>query len=400
MLFKILSVCTVLCFFQAYSDTKASAPYANQFEEALEIATQHVSRPSYQSLVNKAISSMLSSLDENSSYLVGEEVEEFLQHTSGRFGGVGIEMETDEEGGISVVYAIENLPAEKAGICPGDRIISVDGMPTKDLGFEKTARKIRGKSGTKVTIAVQRPAVQKPIVYELTRVIIKTPPIRSEIDREIGYIKLEKFSPEASTELRKVVSNWAREKKPLLGIILDLRNNPGGFLDQGVSVSEYFLESGDIVGIKGRDGHINMIRVKQSSVKAPKIPVIVLINQRSASASEIVAGALQDNKRAVIMGTSSFGKGTVQTLVKTTKYNAVIKITTALYCTPKGKFIDKKGIIPDVVVEQPKPNLTGVQKIRERKLIQDADLQYQRAHELIKSMHYFKTLEAKQAFAP
>ncbi len=405
-IFRIISIYVVFFYACAQGEllkkpqTKEIHHYLSQFEEALQIAAKnHVTKPAYQDLVNNAISGMLKSLDQHSCYIVGDEVDTLMDDLSGSFGGIGIEINLEEDGSIKIISPIEDLPAEKAGIKSGDRIVLIDGIKTKELGFIKSVRKLRGKPGTKVNVTVERTAVKTPLSYDIVRVVIKTYPVKSQIDRDVGYVKMARFSSKSAQELEQIVENWVKERKKLVGIILDLRNNPGGSLDQAVAVSEYFLENGEVVGIKSKDGNIRMIQVGLYGKKAPKLPLIVLVNQGSASASEIVASALQDNKRAVIVGTNSFGKGTVQNLIKTTKNDAMIKITTATYCSPKGKFIDKKGVVPDILVEQKKaPDQTYQSATREAKktpgvLIQTDDIQYQKAHELLcNTEDYFKII--------
>jgi carboxyl-terminal processing protease len=403
MVLKTISVC--LLFFYACAQgellkkpqTKEMQNCLNQFEEALNIAAKnHVTKPSYQDLVNSAISGMLKSLDPYSCYMLGDEVDAFLEDLSGSFGGIGIEIHFEEDGSIKVIAPIEDLPAAKVGVQSGDKIISIDGVKTKDLGFIKSLKKLRGKSGTKVSITITRPTIKAPLIYEITRVTIKTNPIKSQLDGDVAYIKMSRFSSKSSMELEQALDCLVKGKKNVVGVILDLRNNPGGSLNQAVAVSDYFLESGEVVGIKSREDNLQMIKVNQYARKAPNLPMVVLINQGSASASEIVAGALQDNKRALIMGVKSFGKGTVQHLIKTMKNDAMIKITTSTYCSPKGKFIDKKGIIPDVVVEQTlNPNKETSTQIKKSKevLIQEDDTQYKKARALVTSPEYFEILK-------
>jgi carboxyl-terminal processing protease len=378
--------------------------YTSQFEEVLEyVAKQHVTKPEYQTLVNNAIAGMLESLDPYSCYMIGEDGEEFLEKTSGSFGGIGIEMMHPNKGEIVVIAPIADLPAAKAGIKSGDKIVAVDGIKVKDLGY-KAIQKIRGKAGTRVKITIARASMKHTIDYELVRVKIKDHPVKSQIDKNIGYLNIAHFTECTATELREKVNTWVREKQPLVGIILDLRNNPGGLLNQAIEVSEFFLESENIVGVKGRDDNIIMTKSDPYSNKAPKLPMVVLINQGSASASEIVAAALQDNNRAVIVGTKSFGKGTVQNLIKTMRYNAMIKVTTHLYCSPKKRFIDKKGVAPDVLVEQKNlkeetnkgKNTIAPIKTISKQLITEGDMQYKKAQEILLGDHYLEILNKKK----
>jgi carboxyl-terminal processing protease len=416
MLLRIIPLSLLLFYSCAQGEllakplTKAEIQaYMSQFEEALEcVAKQHVAKPSYQTLVNSAISGMLTSLDDYSRYMIGEEGEEYLKQTSGRFGGIGIEMTCQKKGEILIIAPIADLPAAKAGIKSGDKIIAVDGITIKELGYANAIKKIQGKPGTKVKLTIERDSTRdstkNTIDYELVRVMIKTHPVKSQLDANIGYLRISRFGEGTAAELQQEVNNWIKEKRPLTGIILDLRDNPGGFLRQGIDISEYFLESGKIVGIKGRDDKIIMTKVNPYSNKAPKLPMVVLINKGSASSSEIVAAALQDNDRAVLVGTNSFGKGTVQELIKTKKYDAMIKVTIALYCSPKEKFIDKKGVIPDVIVEQ--ENIEDeassekkpiVRKEISKQLIKEDDVQYKKAREILTSNQYIEIMERKKA---
>lgn len=304
-------------------------------------------------MLDAALSGMLSSLDPHSSYFTSEDFEDLLQSTKGEFGGIGVEI-TYDSGAIKVISPIDDLPADKAGIKAGDYIISVDDEMISNLGFHKAVKAMRGAPGTKVTLGVLTEGDSNTRELELTREIVKIKAVKSKLDGDIAYIRIVTFNEQTMIELKKSMGEIiASAKNPIKGIILDLRNNPGGLLKQANDVSDYFLDSGLIVTTKGRSMSDTTFMVNRFTAKAPKVPIVVLINAGSASASEIVAGALQDHKRAIILGTKSFGKGSVQTLMELGN-NSGMKLTTAEYYTPSGRSIQAEGIAPDVVVEQAK----------------------------------------------
>ncbi len=306
-------------------------------------------------LLQYAIDGMLSNLDPHSDYLLPEDFSELQEHTTGKFGGLGIEVGI-EEGLIKVVTPIDDTPAEKAGIKAGDFIISLDGEPVREMSLTNAIDKMRGEPGTDIELSVRRQGESELLEFVLTRAEIKVASVRGEdLGDGIGYLRITQFQDKSGAELVKAIIKFQDEatekKEPLNGLVLDLRNNPGGVLDAAVEVSDAFLDSGLIVYTEGRISDSDFRYSATETTVAKDIPLIVLINGGSASASEIVAGALQDHKRAVIVGTKSFGKGSVQSVLPIAG-NKAIKLTTARYFTPKGRSIQAQGIQPDVYVEQ------------------------------------------------
>ena len=337
------------------SSNKDNNVYYKKFQEVFEkISKEYVNEPDKQKMLDAALSGMLSSLDPHSMYFTAEELEDFLNYTKGEFGGIGVEI-VFESGAIKVISPIDDLPADKAGIKAGDYVIAINGEAVNQLGYSKAVKQMRGDPGTKVKLTVIREGEHQTKEYELTREIVKMNPVKYHLDGNIAYIRLVTFSEHTISELKKAMKNIMIEaKKPIKGIILDVRNNPGGLLEQAVDVSEYFVDSGVIVTTQGRTGSSNAsFSASKFAAKAPNVPIVILINGGSASASEIVAGALQDYKRAIILGTRSFGKGSVQTLMHVGNHTAM-KLTTAKYYTPHGRSIQAEGITPDIFVEQAK----------------------------------------------
>jgi carboxyl-terminal processing protease len=300
-------------------------------------------------LIQNAIQGMVHGLDPHSALLPPEAFEELQVDTQGEFTGIGISI-TMRDGFVTVISPIEGTPADKAGIMAGDRIIEVDGEPTKDL--RDAVKKMRGPKGTEVLVTIRRRGASKPIEFKLIRDVIPIESIKSiTLKPGYGYIRITNFSDSTTKDLQLALKALESEKTPLSGLVLDLRSNPGGLLPQAISVSDLFLEQGSILSIKGRlKRHTKIFKAKPNETQR-NYPIVVLINGGSASASEIVAGALQDNKRALILGTTSFGKGSVQT-VEPLRDGSGIKLTIARYYTPSGRSIQAKGIEPDIVVKQ------------------------------------------------
>ncbi|MBW1697294.1 MAG: S41 family peptidase [Deltaproteobacteria bacterium] len=322
------------------------------FSDVLELVERNYVDPvDTKMLIQKAIQGMVRSLDPHSSLLPPEAFEELQVDTHGEFGGIGIVI-TMEKGILTVISPIEGTPAYRAGVQAGDKIVRVNGEPTQDMELWEAVKKMRGPKGTTVVITVAREGVKEPIEFTLVRDMI---PIESvkwiALEPGFGYVWITNFRDNTYEDLVETLEELESEEVPLKGLILDLRDNPGGLLNQAVEISDLFLESGKIVSIKGRqERHTKVFSARPNDVKRD-YPIVVLINGGSASASEIVAGALQDNKRAVILGTTSFGKGSVQT-VEALREGYGLKFTIARYYTPSGKSIQAKGIVPDIVVKE------------------------------------------------
>jgi carboxyl-terminal processing protease len=301
-------------------------------------------------LVSGAINGMLSSLDPHSAYLTPELYKELQMDTQGRFGGLGIEI-TVKGGILTVVSPIEDTPAAKAGVKPGDQIFKIEDEFTKDMTLVDAVKKMRGPKGTKITISVKREGVPELINFTLMRDTIRVQSVRSRnLEEGYGYIRLAQFQERSDRDLQKALEKMAAEKAGLKGLVLDLRNNPGGLLTQAVRVADLFLDSGMIVYTEGRIESQKQKYFAQKDGSWIDFPIVVLVNGGSASASEIVAGALQDHKRAIVLGTKTFGKGSVQTILPLDDSSA-LRLTTARYFTPKGRSIQATGIVPDIIVE-------------------------------------------------
>ena len=345
----------ILIIFSVYfSQTKAEEDkevyrYLNLFGEAFEkIKNNYVEEVTSKDLVEAAIEGMLGSLDPHSTFLNNQELNELKVQTKGEFGGLGIEV-TLENGFVKVISPIDDTPASRAGIKAGDLITHLDDEPVLGMTLSEAVSIMRGKAGSKIKLTVNRDE-NKTLQIQITRAIIELKAVKSKVQNNIGYIRVSSFNQKVDVEIIKAIRKFKKNNK-IIGYVLDLRNNPGGLLDQAVNVTDIFLERGEIVSTRGRferDGS------RYNAVKndlTDGLPLVVLINQGSASASEIVAGALQDHKRAIIMGTKSFGKGSVQTIIPSGE-NVALKLTTAKYYTPLGRSIQKTGIDPDILVEQ------------------------------------------------
>ncbi len=303
-------------------------------------------------LLENAIRGMLAGLDPHSTYLDAESFEDLQSNTSGEFGGLGLEVGM-ENGFVKVIAPIDDTPAQKGGIEAGDLIIKLDNKPVKGMSLNEAVEAMRGPKGSEIELTIVREGVPQPFTLKLKRDIIKVKSVRSrELEAGFGYIRIAQFQNGTGEEFRKVLARM-QEKQKLKGLVLDLRNNPGGVLQASVEVADAFIRSGLIVYTEGRLPSAKSQFSAQPDDLAAGVPLVVLINGGSASASEIVAGALQDHKRAVIMGTDSFGKGSVQTVVPLSESSA-IKLTTARYYTPNGRSIQAQGIVPDVTVERAK----------------------------------------------
>lgn len=317
------------------------------------IRNSYVEEVDDETLFQYAIDGMLSNLDPHSDYLLPEDFSELQEHTTGKFGGLGIEVSV-EDGLIKIVTPIDDTPAEKAGILSGDFIISIDGEPVRDMSLADAIDRMRGEPGTDIDLRIRRESDTELLEFTITRAEIKVASVRSkDLGDGIGYLRITQFQDNTGNELveaiSKIQSQAADNKKALQGLVLDLRNNPGGVLGAAVEVTDAFLNSGLIVYTEGRISDSDFRYSATENTVAADLPLIVLINGGSASASEIVAGALQDHKRAIIVGTQSFGKGSVQSVLPIGGDKA-IKLTTARYFTPNGRSIQAQGIQPDVYV--------------------------------------------------
>jgi|ACQI01.1.fsa_nt_gi carboxyl-terminal processing protease len=322
-------------------------------------------------LLEGAIGGMLSNLDPHSAYLPAETFKKMEEHTSGEFGGLGMEVGM-EDGFIKVISPIDDTPAQKAGILAGDLIIRLDDKPVKGKSLMEAVKLMRGKPGSKIKLTIAREGETSPIILELTRAIIKVNSVRSKLlTNGMGYVRISQFQLRTGSDLIKAINELEKENEsPLNGLVLDLRNNPGGVLRAAVQVSDAFLKEGLIVYTKGRIEDSKMTFEAKNGDALLGQPIVVIINEGSASASEIVAGALQDQKRGLIVGRPSFGKGSVQTLMPLNNGGA-IKLTTARYYTPHGHSIQAKGIEPDIIINRVKVEKIeskGFDRVKERDL--------------------------------
>jgi carboxyl-terminal processing protease len=385
-------------------------------------------------LVDGAINGMLHSLDPHSAYLTPDLYKELQSDTQGRFGGLGIEI-TVKGGILTVVSPIEDTPAAKAGIKPGDQIFKIEDEFTKDMTLVDAVKKMRGLKGTKINLTIRREGVNDLIEVSMVRDIIRVQSVRSRtLESGYGYIRLAQFQERSDRDLQRALEKLAAEKTGIRGLVLDLRNNPGGLLTQAVRISDLFLESGLITYTEGRIEAQRQKYFAQKDGTWTDFPIVVLVNNGSASASEIVAGALQDHKRAVVLGTKTFGKGSVQTILPLDDSSA-LRLTTARYFTPNGRSIQATGIVPDIILDNvpedgkteaprrpnlreenlpghlsnPNGSLTPQEQIdrdREKQIPSsaptgddtiDKDAQLKRALDLLKSWDVFKQVVQKKA---
>ena len=326
------------------------------FGEVLErVRADYVGKPDDSKLIESAINGMLAALDPHSAYLNPKHFRDMQVQTRGEFGGLGIEV-TMENGVVKVVSPIEDTPASKAGLQSGDLITALDKEQIQGLTLQEAVEKMRGPVNSPITLTIVRKGVDDPFDVKVTRDVIHINPVKYNAEDDVGYIRVTTFNEQTTANLQKAIDDLKKQIGPKLkGYIIDLRNNPGGLLDQAISVSDTFLDQGAIVLTKGRD----LEETQRSNARAGDLTdgqkLVVLINGGSASASEIVAGALQDHHRATIVGTRSFGKGSVQTIIPLGS-NGALRLTTARYYTPSGRSIQAKGIEPEVVVEEELPD--------------------------------------------
>jgi carboxyl-terminal processing protease len=379
---------------------------------------EYVEETNSKDLVYGAVKGMLETLDPHSAFMPPNVYKEMQEETKGRFEGLGIEI-TLKEGVLTVVSPIEDTPAFRAGVQAGDQILKIDGELTKNLTLIDSVKRLRGPRGTKVTITIMREGLSKPKEFTLTRDVIPIRSVRYELmEKQYGYIRLSQFQEKTEGEFDKAIKALESESKGAIkGLILDLRNNPGGLLDQAVKVSDRFIESGLIVSMEGRREDQKMKFYAHPQGTITRYPLVVLVNGGSASGSEIVAGAIQDHGRGILVGTQTFGKGSVQTIFPM-KDGSGLRLTTARYFTPNGRSIQAKGILPDVIVkpalpeeektvQAPKPpaekdlerhlmdnkekEKTKKEEVKEVKEKKPSDPQLERALELLKSWEIFKS---------
>src|SRR5499426_294261 len=372
------------------NDQAATYENLRLFTEVLSIIqSQYVDEVPPKELIYSAIKGTLRGLDAHSSFLDPEMYREMQVETSG---SLGIEI-TLRDDILTVVTPIEGTPAYRAGILPGDRIVKIEGISTKDMQLADAVKKMRGKPGSKIVISVVREGWQEPKDFTITREQIRVQSVKSgELEPGIEYIRLRQFQEQTGNDIEAALEKY-NKNKPIQGLVLDLRNNPGGLLTSSVEVAEKFIEPGKlVVYTEGRVRNQNMRFQAGGKHIYADFPIIVLVNQGSASASEIVAGALQDWGRAVVLGTQSFGKGSVQTIIPLSDGSG-LRLTTAKYYTPKGRSIHGKGITPDIIVEAPKPApgqaAEAAPPLDEQARLNDQlkkDAQLQRALDLLKAM--------------
>jgi carboxyl-terminal processing protease len=377
---------TVMILLGPYGDSRVSAidrnTYKNlkTFSEVLDMVEKNYVEPvENDKLMQGAINGMIKSLDPHSSFMTADMYKELEVETRGSFGGLGIEI-TILKDVLTVVSPIEDTPAYIAGIKAGDQIIRIDGKTTKDITITEAVKKLRGPKDTNVIITIMRDGMTKPKDFVITRSIIKIKNVKMKLyDGQIGYIRIASFQERTVDDVKKSIQEIEAKAHPLKGVIIDLRNNPGGLLNQSIDVSDLFLKSGVIVSTRGRSKNMESKSMAKNDGDEPTCPIVVLVNEGTASAAEIVSGALQDNGRAVILGAQTFGKGSVQTVIPLEDGSA-LKLTTARYYTPNGRSIQAEGITPDIIVklirpsEEKDPARDPVKDPAEEHMIRERDL--------------------------
>ena len=350
---QIYSICLVLILITQVQANPSDKLYQklDLFSDVLDtLKKEYVDDVKQDEVIDSAINGMLQSLDPYSSYMSPEAFQNMNRDTKGEFGGLGIEI-TMESGLVKIITPIEGTPADKAGVQAGDYIVKIEDKQVKGMTLLDAVKLMRGKVGTSLEITVRRPEVEGEIKFNITRAIIKIREVSAEVKNNIGYIRLRAFNEQSHNQLIKQLKKISNKK--IDGYILDLRNNPGGLLSQAIKITETFLDGGEIVSTRGRDKNDIRIFNAKKGDKINNKPLIVLINQGSASASEIVSGALKDHKRAILLGEKSFGKGSVQSIIPL-KNRGGLRLTTAKYYLPSGESIHEKGVEPDITVKRNK----------------------------------------------
>lgn len=347
------------------------------FAKILNLVQQYYVEPvDSKKLMLGAIRGMLRELDPHTSYMPQEMFKDFETETSGEFGGLGIEISI-QNGILTIISPIEDTPAWEAGIKPGDRVVAVDGKSTKGLGLMEASQLMRGKRGSKTVLTIVREREEEPRDIAITRGSVKIRSVKpTDLDNGYGYVRVTSFIENTGRDLEKTMADFTKKAGPdgIKGIIIDLRRNPGGLLDQAIKVSDMFLKDGDIVSTIGRDAKQKEVVSATKQGKYLDFPMIILMNEYSASASEIVAGALQDNKRALVMGERSFGKGSVQHVIKLGDGSG-LKLTIARYFTPNGRSIQAEGIQPDIELDDVDPDAFGKAVIKTKGGSREKDIQ-------------------------
>jgi carboxyl-terminal processing protease len=373
--YKVLAAVAVACWL--FSAAPMSAQQANTsetyrqlnlFGEVFErVRADYVEDVADRKLIEDAINGMLSALDPHSSFMNARAFRDTQIQTRGEFGGLGIEVSM-ENGLIKVVSPIDDTPAFRAGVKPGDLIVQLDGEQVQGMTLQEAVERMRGPVDSRIKLTIRR-GTTEPFDVTLTRAVIRIQSVRSRVEGDLGYVRITSFTEQTDTGLRNAVQKMKEQLgNKLKGVVLDLRNNPGGLLDQAISVSDSFLDKGEIVSTRGRRAEdAQRYNAKPGDI-LQGLPIVMLINGGSASASEIVAGALQDHRRAILLGTRSFGKGSVQTIIPLGGQGA-LRLTTARYYTPSGRSIQAQGIDPDIVVEQAK-----LEKVDAGQVRREADL--------------------------
>jgi carboxyl-terminal processing protease len=354
MIKYFLSLLILISSQSSFADTKETYRQLSIFNEVYNrVKNQYVEELTDKELVEKALNGMLQALDPHSSYMNEEVYKEMQVDTAGAFGGLGIEITTDKSF-IKIVSPIDDTPAQKAGVQAGDYITHLDGVSVIDMTLKEAIDIMRGEVGASITLTIVR-GTENPFDIEIERDIIKVQSVKHRLIDDIGVLRISTFNEQTTPGLKKIIEELESSDNPPIGYVLDLRNNPGGLLTESISVSDVFLEQGEIVSIRGREKKDVKVYSAKKGDLINKKPLIVLINEGSASASEIVAGALQDHDRAVIMGIKSFGKGSVQTIVPID--SGAIRLTIAKYYTPSGDSIQAVGIEPDIIVPRAELNI-------------------------------------------